>query len=146
MRYSNSSAPDASFASFLTRSLGLLERELPWGYAAVCRALGAREVLIEVDGERTPVVCTGSGLRVEKVSKAPVVECRTSRCAIVDLVDARMTLVEAVERERVWLCGTVDDLLAFHDGLMAYLGGAVRSPSFVGLLGEFRAFAEVSRG
>jgi hypothetical protein len=143
---SNFSGRDASFASFLARSLTLLERELPWGYAAVCRALGEREVLIEVDGEKTPVMATGSVLRVERSSRAPVVECRTSRRAIVDLVDGKMTLVEAVESELVWLSGTVDDLLAFHDGLMAYLGGAVRSPSFVGLLGEFREFAEVERG
>jgi hypothetical protein len=105
----------------------------------MCGALGTREVLIEVDGERTAVTSTKSATRVEAAPRAPVVECRTTREAIIDLVDARMTLVDAVVSERVWLRGSVGDLLAFYDGLMAYLGGAVRCPSFPWLLNDFRA-------
>jgi hypothetical protein len=111
----------------------------------MCGALGTREVLIEVDGERTAVTSTKSAARVEAAPRAPVVECRTTRSAILDMVDARMTLVDAVLSERVWLCGGVEDLLAFHDGLMTYLGGAVRCPSFPWLLREFRAAASGRR-
>lgn len=141
MRSSSSSAPDASFASFLTRSLELLARELPWVYTLLCAALSPREVSIEVDGEISAVFCSTTSLRVTQRPEAPVVECRTSRAAIVDLIDARLTLVQAVVEDRVWLRGDVDELLAFHDGLMIFLGGAVRSPSFPGLLREFRLFS-----
>jgi hypothetical protein len=139
VRSSSSSAPDASFASFLGRSLELLARELPWGYAALCRTLAPREVVIEVDGAATGLVCEADAVRVAPAMTAPAVECRTTREAILDLVDARMTLVEGVMSERVWLRGSVADLLAFHDGLLIYLGGAVRSPSFPWLLREFRS-------
>lgn len=140
MQSSSSSAPDATFASFLARSLDLLARELPWAYAAMCEALAPREVSITVDGEPARVVCTAGSVRVEPGAGAPAVECRTTREAILDLVAARTTLAEAVIGDRVWLRGSVDDLLAFHDGLMVYLGGAVRSPSFPGLLQEFRGY------
>ena len=140
MRSSSSSAPDASFAAFLARSLTLLARELPWGYAAMSRALGRRTVTIEVDGEPCGVLCDGASVRLAGLATIqPDVECRTTRRAIHDLVDARTTLAEAVVEDRVFLRGDVDDLLAFHDGLMGYLGGAVRSPGFVWLLREFRA-------
>lgn len=145
MQSLNSSEPDSSFASFLGRSLKLLERELPWGYATLCRVLGEREVLIEVDGEAAPILCTGHSMRVEQAPRAPMVECKTTREAILELVDAKATLVGAILADKVWLRGSVDDLLAFHDGLMAYLGGAVRSPSFPWLLQEFREGARSRR-
>jgi hypothetical protein len=122
----------------------MLQRDLPWAYAAMCAALGAREVLIEVDGEATTVVCDGEAARLVETGTAPAVRCRTTRAAILELVDAKATLAEAVTDERVWLQGSVDDLLAFHDGLMAYLGGAVRSPGFTWLLREFRGASSLA--
>jgi hypothetical protein len=139
VRSSSFSAHDGSFASFLGRSLDLLRRELPWGHEALCRALSPRVVVITVDGEATGVSCEEAMLRVGAASEDPAVECRTTRGAILELVDARMTLVDAVCCDRVELRGSVEDLLAFHDGLMVYLGGAVRCPSFPWLLREFRA-------
>jgi len=112
----------------------------------MCRALGTREVLIEVDGEVTVVVCEGEGVRLAATAVAPAVECRTTRAAILDLVDARTTLAGAVMDDQVWLRGSVEDLVAFHDGLMAYLGGAVRSPGFPWLLREFRAASDPAAG
>jgi hypothetical protein len=91
------------------------------------------------------VRCAGGVARVTAEARAPAVECRTTRRAILDLVDARTTLMAAVVADRVWLRGSVEDLLAFHDGLMVYLGGAVRSPSFPWLLRQFRAAAPGAR-
>ncbi|WP_437564859.1 hypothetical protein [Sorangium sp. So ce542] len=138
-------AHDGTFASFLARSLDLIERELPWAYEAMSRALAPREVLIEVDGERVGVACARGAVRVEGAARAPAVECRTTRRAILELIDARSTLLDAVVSDAVSLRGSVDDLLAFHDGLMIYLGGAVRSPSFPWLLKEFRIDASARK-
>lgn len=107
----------------------------------MCQALAPREVLIEVDREPVAVVCASTSAQVVATPTAPVVECRTTREAILDLIDAKTTLLDAVTSERVWLRGSPEDLLAFHDGLMIYLGGAVRSPSFPALLRAFRATA-----
>jgi hypothetical protein len=135
---SNFSAPEPTFASFLARSLSALATELPWAYAKMCRTLNGREVSIELDGAIAVVLCSADSAAVASSGVAPAVECRTTRAAVLALARAETTLLEAVLGERVWLKGRVADLLAFHDGLMIYLGGAVRSPSFPGLLYEFR--------
>ena len=106
---SSSSVSDASFTSFLGRSLELLARELPWAYAAMCRTLAPREVSIEVDGETTTVMCGVDAVRIAASGKAPEVECRTTIRAILDLVDAKTTLVEAVAEDWVWLRGRPED-------------------------------------
>ncbi len=138
MRSSSSWAPEGSFASFLDRSLDALERELPAIYRAMCVTLAPREVSIAVGGEVVSVLCSADEARLIATPVQPAVEVRTSREAIVDLVDARSTLVASVLGDRVELRGKLDDLVAFHDGLHIYLHGAVRAPSFPDLLRQFR--------
>jgi hypothetical protein len=54
------------------------------------------------------------------------------------LIDARLTLLDAVLSDALAMTGAPDDLLAFHDGLIAYVHGAVRAPSFPALLSAYR--------
>lgn len=138
MRSSSSWAPEGSFAFFLGRSLDALARELPAIYLTMCATLAPREVSIRVDGELVSVLCGADQARLLAVPEQPAVEVVTSRAAIVDLIDARSTLVESVLADRVRLRGKLDDLVAFHDGLIVYLHGAVRGPSFPDLLRQFR--------
>ena len=144
MRSSSSSAPELSFAHFLGRSLDALAEELPAIYAEMCRTLAPRAVRIALDGEVVTVACTPERATLLDVHgaldslDAPAVDVRTSRAAIVALIDARSTLVESVVADRVELRGKLDDLVAFHDGLVVYLHGAVRAPSFPALLLLFR--------
>jgi len=116
----------------------------------MCRTLAPRAVRIALDGEVVTVACTPERATLLDASDAPDVldaldaadapdvEVRTSRAAIVALIDARSTLVESVLADRVELRGKLDDLVAFHDGLVVYLHGAVRAPSFPALLLLFR--------
>jgi hypothetical protein len=138
VRSSNFSEPDATFADFLGRSLSLLRREIPWVYARMCGELEPREVLIWVDDLATSVLCEAAEVRILDAPQAPDVELRTTSAEILDLIDAERTLVEAILAGRITLRGRVDDLIAFHDGLVTYLHGAVRSPSFPPLLASFR--------
>ncbi len=62
----------------------------------------------------------------------------TTRAVILDLVDARAGLVEAILDDRLGLRGALPELARFHDGLMLYLHGAMRAPSFPGLLRRYR--------
>jgi hypothetical protein len=50
-----------------------------------------------------------------------------------------VSLLDAVLEERIVMLGSVPDICAFHDGLMAYLHGAVRCRSFPELLRRYRA-------
>ena len=86
-----------------------------------------------------------SGVHVLPEAKEPTAELVTSRNTILSILDARLTLAEAVLSDAIVLKGHVDDLIAFHDGLMTYVRGAVRSPSFPRLLDHFRYDASSAR-
>ena len=67
------------------------------------------------------------------------------RRAILDVLDARVSLAEAVESDRIAVQGSLDDVLCAHDALIAYLHAAVRAPSVPGLSAELRAGSERAR-
>ncbi len=70
------------------------------------------------------------------------VELQTDRPTIFALIDGVLGLQSAVQADRLRLRGGPDDVIRFHEGLMLWLHGAVRSPSFPGLLREFRDAAQ----
>jgi hypothetical protein len=132
--------PEGGFAAFLRRSLELLERELPEALRALSARMASRSVLLSVDGERVQLRFTpriALGLPEERAT----VTVTTTRRTILDVVDRGTSLADAVLADHLVLVGAPADLLAFHDGLLDYVHGAVRAPSFPGLLGEFRTAA-----
>jgi hypothetical protein len=127
------------FADFLADSFSTLRREMPNGYHAMCRSLQPRTVALTVDGEPVGVHFEPARAVIARPVAQPTIEVRTTRAAILALIDATHTLHEAVLNDALYLRGDPSDLLAFHDGLMAYVHGAVRSPSFPHLLQAFRS-------
>lgn len=128
----------APFREWVDRGLRTLAVELPWAHSRMAAALGAREVAITVDGEVAPVESDGARVWLRDEPGAPAVTLSTSRREIVAMVDAERSLVTSVLEGRTRLSGRVDDLAAFHDGLLEFLRGAVRSPSFPWMMDAFR--------
>lgn len=126
-----------TFTHFLARSLVLLEDELPGIYAEVARRVGEREVLCRVDDDAIVIVGDRRRLRLRREAKDPAVSVLTTKRVIADVALARITLEDALWEDRIVLRGSLGDLVAFHDALLAYLGGAVRCPSFPDLLDEY---------
>jgi hypothetical protein len=126
-----------TFTHFLARSLTLFEDEQPRIYAEIAARVGIREVRCDVDGDLITIRGDGSRLHLTRAVDAPAVRIRTSREVILALIDAETTLQDALWDDRILLKGLLPDLLAFHDGLMAFLHGAVRCPSFPDLLQEY---------
>jgi hypothetical protein len=122
-------------------SFSALEREVPSAYAAMCTRLAGREVALDVGGERLAIRFTAQRATFLASAESPAVELRTSRATILDVIDARDSLMTAVVADRMWLRGHPADVVAFHDGLSAYVHGGVRAPTFRTLLAEFRADA-----
>lgn len=133
------SAPERRFAAFLAESFTVLEREMPPAYATLCATLAPREVLLGVDGEMVALAFARAGVRFLPAPRAPRIEVRTTKAAILRVLDADSTLLQAVLDDALFLRGCTDDLLDFHDGLMSYVHGAVRAPSFPSLLRAYRA-------
>lgn len=129
------------FADFLDASFDALRRELPEVYAALCRHFGSRQVGIRVADEEVGVRFEPQAVHVGGRLPDPAIEVETSKADILALVDAARTLVDSVLADALVLRGSPDDLLVFHDGLMIYLHGAVRAPSFPPLLRAYRGVA-----
>lgn len=127
------------FRAWVDRGLRALARELPSAHARMAAALGAREVSIVVDGDEAVVESNGARVWLRDEALAPCVALHTSRREVVALADAERSLVASVLLGETVLRGRVADLAAFHDGLVEFLRGAVRSPSFPGLMDAFRA-------
>lgn len=137
--------PESTFTAFLATAFATLERELPWAYVGVARRLAPRAVRLEVDGELVGLRFSSGAVAFEPDVVDPAITVRTDRAAILAVIDAEASLLSAVLDERLHLQGTPDDLLAFHDGLVLWVHGAVRAPSFPALLRRFRAARAAGR-
>jgi hypothetical protein len=62
----------------------------------------------------------------------------STRATILGVIDGETTARRAVLDERLLMRGRLDDVVAFHDALVAYVHGAVRAPSFPRLLRAYR--------
>ena len=129
---------DSSFARFIGSSLETLSNEHSIAYHLLCTQLASCSILLVVDGETVALVFDGNGAHFLSELHNPTVRLRASRRTILDVIDARLTLYEAVIADLIVLEGNIDDLVAFHDGLLTYIQGAIRCPSFPALLDHFR--------
>lgn len=125
-------------SSILRRSLEHLEAEVPDSYRLLAAELGPLVVELDVDGEMFSL-CGGTRLRVsEGAAQHAGARIATSRGTILDLLDARVGLGEAVETGTVRVRGPLDDVQRAHDSLLAYVHAAVRASSQPTLLSELR--------
>ncbi|WP_448617267.1 hypothetical protein [Geodermatophilus sp. URMC 65] len=127
-----------SVASLLRRSLDHLASEVPESYHALLEELGPLAVAMDVDGE---IFSVRGGTRLDVTDGAESAAgawVATSRRAIIGVLDAEMSLSEAVETDRVAVRGSLDDVVRAHDALIAYAHAAVRAPSAPGLLAALR--------
>ncbi|HWS90944.1 MAG TPA: SCP-2 sterol transfer family protein [Mycobacterium sp.] len=126
-------------SSLLRRSVEHLKDEVPDSYRVLVAELGPMVVELDVDGE---VFSLRGGDRLQvsdgaaDVAGARIV---TSRTTILDVLDARVELGEAVESAKVSVRGSLDDVQRAHDSLLAYVHAAIRASSQPGLLSELRA-------
>ncbi len=132
-------------SSLLRRSIGHLADEVPESYRLVLESLGPLVVEVDVDGE---IFSLWGGRRLEVSDGAAAVagaRITTGRAAILDLLDARVPLAEAVETGAMQVRGSLDHILRAHDALLAYVHATVRAPSQPGLLAALRRGAPTSR-
>jgi hypothetical protein len=94
-------------------------------------------VAISVDNEVVYVAFSPGRVSLRSAG-AVGVRARTTRTAILDLVDGRSTLLDAILADRVEIHGDLAELLKFHDALRAYVAGAVRSPGVRPLFARYR--------
>ena len=125
-------------SELLRQSLRHLADEVPASYRLVVERLGPLVVQLEVDGE-TFALSGGSRLDVsDGIPAGAGTRIATSRAAMLDVLDAKLALGEAVESGAVSVRGALDDIQRAHDTLLAYVHAAVRAPSQPALLAALR--------
>jgi hypothetical protein len=137
-----SSSPDEEgIGGLITTSLSTMRDECPEAYGLICRLLASREVLMLIDGETVVLTFHPDEVQVLHQPRSPHVELRTSRQTLLDLIDARLTLDQAVWTDAMVVRGDVQEVGLFHEAWLNYVRGAVRCPSFPALLERFRLAA-----
>src|SRR5262245_22772331 len=110
--------------------------------------MNGRRLLLGVDAEqlevdfrqripRVIVRCTGA----EPPPARGSIIMTTSRQTLLDLVDGKLSVITAIDQRSLRLWASASDLLAFDQGMTAYLHGAVRSGACTDLLTRFRDWA-----
>lgn len=125
-------------SSLLRRSVEHLAGEVPNSYRLVLEQLGPMVVELDIDGE---LFSLRGGHRLEVsdgAAETAGTRIATSRAAILDVLDAKVGLAEAVEAGTVAVRGSLDDIQRAHDTMLAYVHAAVRAPSQPGLLAALR--------
>lgn len=126
-------------STLLRRSVAHLADEVPGSYRMTLDALGPLVVALEVDDEHFTL--TGGRRLVVADGEATSAHVRitTSRAAVLDVLDAKVGLHDAVDAGSVGVRGSLDDVLRVHDTLRAYVHAVVRAPTQAALLDALRA-------
>jgi hypothetical protein len=126
-------------SSLFRRSVEHLEEDVPRSYRLLVAELGPLVVELDV-GDEVFSIHGGEHLEVSHDSvRTAHVLVTASRATILDLIDARTGLDEAVEAGAVAVRGSLDDVQRAHASLQAYVHAAVRAASVPALLSDLRA-------
>ena len=125
-------------APLLAESFAVLSREQPEAYARMCERLEGLSVSLEVEGEHFAAGFSGRRAHVRAATGGEAARVTTRRCTVLDVLDDRQSLTEAVLTDAVEVVGPLDTLLRLHEGLVVYVQGAVRCPGFAPLLRRLR--------
>ena len=126
---------------YIDRSLQDLARDVPEAYQGIVAATGG--LVLGVVSETARGVVAVLPPRIEVAGPGPRCDVTTEvkETVILDLIDGRVTLGEALSTDRLVLRGKPPDLERLISGLHIYLRAAVRSGAMQALLDAFRADA-----
>jgi hypothetical protein len=125
-------------------SLRALASEAPAFYSRLGSALCGRRLHISGEGEAFALDFADGLVRSVTPDGSEDVHLTVDRRTILALVDAELTLEEALYQDRLVVRGNLTEVVDLFDGLLIYLRGGIRCPSFPRLLSDFRESNDVS--
>jgi hypothetical protein len=133
---------EPSVQGLLAESFAVLAAETPPAWRRFVASLDGRVVELHVDDERFAVVFARGDAVIEAAGRVADARIATSRQTILDVLDARLSLRDAVLGDRLEVIAPMSMMEPLHEGILAYVHGGVRSPSFPSLLMRFRGLTE----
>lgn len=130
--------PPHRFFEYLSRSFFVLKMENRNSYNGLVSRFGAMQALLECDREARLISTVNGNMKIsEDVSGAGPQIC-FEKSTILDLVDAQLSIQEALYSDQLRVMGALDDLEVLNDCLFIYLHAAIRCRGIPPLLDEFR--------
>ncbi|WP_233612312.1 sterol-binding-like protein [Corallococcus sp. AB045] len=129
---------ELSVQALLARSFALLAREQPQAHGRFLMPLAGLAVALKIDAEHFTAAFTSTQAHLRAVDGQESITVGTSRRTILEVLDDRRTLTEAVLSNAVEVVGSLEVLLRAHEGLIRYVHGAVRCAGFASLLHQLR--------
>jgi hypothetical protein len=126
------------FFWFLTNSMTLLKNESPANYFQLCTELGELRARITVGANERVAFFEGGHFTVSRELSRYDIEVGLTDRAVIDVIDAKYSLVKAVRDDAISVKGRLDALERYRLCLGIYLNGALRSQGFPDLLSEYR--------
>jgi hypothetical protein len=135
---SNSFVTEGPVRGLLARSFEVLAHEQPRAAERLRARLAGLAVGLRIDSEHFAAEFTPERVLLRPPDGHEPVSVVTSRRAILDVLEARQTLAEAVLHDAVGVVGPLDTLLRLQEGLIHYIHGAVRCAGFPPLLRQLK--------
>jgi hypothetical protein len=127
---------EPNFFEVLARALAVLEAEVPEASAELARVLAGIALALSVDAEVRCLTAHSGRIVLQETGPAgPALQ--TRRVVLVELLEARRTLLDAILRDELLLRGAPAELAAIYDGLSVFIRGALRSRAMAALLEEY---------
>ena len=130
--------PSADFFSFLRASLSVLAEEEHKAHSALVAALGPLRARLVADGAEASIWLDSSKWTIYRGPTDSDLEVTFDRRVILDLIDGRLTMHDAIDRERLKLRGSPEAIVSFYEALMIYLEGLMRAPGAGAILKDYR--------
>jgi hypothetical protein len=133
------SARGDNTAALLWESFGLVQRGLPSAYRSLAASMTGLRVRISVTSEAFVVGVEDLVLFVAAAtSEASTARIETDAQTILNVLDARVSLHDAVLTGALRVTAALEHLAALHEALLTYTHAAVRCPGFAELLVRFK--------
>lgn len=142
---SNSSVADPPAQRLLRAALDTLGREASAHHDLLCGALAALPINLDIDREAFSVRVADGTHAIAAPIDPPLVTVRTDLATARALLDAQLTILEAVRAGRLDVRGRACDLALAAEALSAFLHGLVRCPSGGALLRDLHVHASKER-
>jgi hypothetical protein len=126
----------ADFFTFLRASLSHLETEVPEAHRTLAGVIGQLRARLVADGDARIIQFGYAGWTIAQDGDTDL-EVAFDRAIIIELVDGQLTLQDAIEQERLRLCGPIGSIERFHEALLIYLEGMIRAPTAPALLEDY---------
>jgi hypothetical protein len=130
--------PSADFFTFLRTSLSRITAEEPDAHRALVGAMGKLRARLVADGVARIIRFDFPDWMICPGESETDLEVAFDREIIMDLIDGRLTMEDAIYQERLHMRGSVETIERFHGALMIYLEGLIRTPEAAVLLESYR--------